>query len=61
MTDKKPFNQIEYVKEYQKQYRTRVSVILNRKYDADIIEHLETKPSKSEYIKHLIREDMKNN
>jgi len=58
MADKKPFDQAEYIKAYQQAFRTRVSVILNRKYDADIIEHLERQPKKSEYIKKLIRADM---
>lgn len=33
-------------------------MVLNKRTDADIIEHLETKHSKSEYIKRLIRKDI---
>lgn len=36
----------------------RVSVVLSKKNDADIIEHLEPMESKSGYIKKLIRKDM---
>lgn len=56
--EKAKFDQAEYIKEYRRQYVTRVSVILNKKHDQDIIEHLETVPSKSEYIKGLIRDDI---
>ena len=52
------FDQLEYIKQYAKENRTTVSVILSKKYDQDIIEHLETKPSKSGYIKGLIRADI---
>lgn len=56
------FDQEAYIREYQKKYYTRVSVVLSRKNDSDIIEHLdkvEARTSKSNYIKQLIRKDMK--
>lgn len=52
------FDQTEYIREYQKEYFTRVSVVLSKKYDRDIIEHLSGK-NKSQYIKELIRKDIK--
>lgn len=58
---KEPFDQAAYTKEYAKENYTRVSVVLNKRHDSDIINHLDTKPSKSDYIKQLIREDIKNN
>ena len=36
----------------------RVSVVLSKKYDADIIAHLDRQESKSNYIKTLIRADI---
>lgn len=57
--DKKPkFDQSAYIRQYAKDNYTRVSVVLNKQSDSDIIEHLKPKPSKSDYIKQLIREDM---
>lgn len=53
-----------YIKDYIRQHHHRISVVLNREKDADIIEHLEkveTGMSKSSYIKQLIRKDMHSN
>lgn len=58
---KEPFNQAEYIREYQKDFYYRVNVVLSRKYDKDLIDHLQTKKSKSDYIKQLIRNDMNRN
>lgn len=52
------FNKTEYDTQYIRENITRVSVVLSKKYDSDIIEALQDKPSKSEYIKKLIREDL---
>lgn len=60
--EKAKFDQDAYIRGYQKENYTRVSVVLSRKYDSDIIEHLdkvEASTSKSSYIKQLIRKDMK--
>ena len=54
------FDQAQYNKQYAKDNFTRVSVVLSRKYDQDLIEHLEKQKSKSEYIKGLIREKLNN-
>ena len=42
-------------KEYNKAYMVRVFVLLNKKTDSDIIEALETVPSKNALIKKLLR------
>ena len=52
------FDQLEYIKQYAKENRTIVSVVLSKKYDQDIIKHLEPIKSKSGYIKELIRADI---
>lgn len=58
MAEKKSqFDQAEYIREYQKENFTRVSVVLSKKYDQDIIDHLSDK-NKSQYIKELIRKDI---
>lgn len=45
---------------HNKTNTTTVNLRLNKKTDADILQHLENvKPSKMGYIKGLIREDMK--
>ena len=60
MADKKSrFDQAEYIRSYTKDHITRVSVVLNRQYDSDLIDHLSKVQSKSAYIKKLIRNDMK--
>ena len=51
------FDQAEYIRSYAKENFMRVSVVLSKKYDRDIIEHLSGK-NKSQYIKRLIRKDM---
>lgn len=53
-----PFNQGKYIQEYMKKNNVRIQVILNRNTDKEIIEHLETKKSKSGYIKELIKKDI---
>ena len=61
MADKKAskFDQTAYVNQYHKEHHMRIAVVLNKDGDSDIIEHLDKKPSKSGYIKQLIRKDMK--
>ena len=54
---KSQFDQAEYIREYHKENFTRVSVVLSKKYDRDIIDHLSGK-NKSQYIKALIRKDI---
>ena len=43
--------------EYDRDHTTRVSIKLNDRTDADILEHLERLDNKQGYIKSLIRED----
>ena len=45
---------LKYAKANYKEYRLRV----NKKYDLDIIEHMENLPNKNEYLQRLVREDM---
>lgn len=52
------FDQLEYIKQYHRDNHTRVSVVLSKKYDNDIIEKLDQQESKSKYIKGLIRADI---
>ena len=53
------FDQAEYIREYTKENITRVSVVLSKKYDQDIIDRLSKQTRKSEYIKRLIRKDIR--
>lgn len=47
-------SQIKYDKQYTKQYMMK----LNTKYDADIIDKLESVENRQGYIKELIRNDI---
>lgn len=51
---------ITYVTKYQKENTIQINVRLSKKYDADIIERLNSLGDlgKSTYIKQLIRDDM---
>ncbi len=51
---------ITYVTKYQKENTIQINVRLSKKYDADIIERLNSLGDlgKSTYIKQLIRNDM---
>lgn len=51
--------QIKASNKYDKENTKQISLRLNKKTDADILEHLETVGSKQGYIKELIRQDMK--
>ena len=54
-------NNTKYIMKYQKANTIQVNVRLSKKFDADIIEWLESKDAKATYIKKLIREDMSRN
>lgn len=43
---------------YNKTNTTQVALILNKKTDQDILDHLAMQPSKMGYIKQLIRDDI---
>lgn len=58
--DKEKFNQIEYINEWKRKNVLRINLQLNRTYDKDIIEHLQTVGSRNDYIRQLIRKDMEN-
>lgn len=63
VTIKKTNGDVERVKyapqeRYQKENIQRVVIKLNKKTDADILEHLETKENRQGYLKELIRKDM---
>ncbi len=53
-------NDINYIQQYQKANTVQVNVRLSKKYDADILAHLNSLDGmgKATYIKELIREDM---
>ena len=54
-----PKKQTLYQKKYDKANSKFISLKLNLKYDADILEKLDSVESKQGYIKQLIREDIK--
>ena len=57
--DKKPkFDKSAYDQQYMKNNIKVIQINLNRTHDADIIDHLNTKPNKSGYVKQLIRDDI---
>lgn len=56
--NKQPPSKKKYNRNYIKSNCKHVVLMFNKKTDADIIEHLQTKENKSAYIKKLIRNDM---
>ena len=54
------FNKSEYDREYIKQHVYKLTLYLHREKDADIINALEQKGSKSAFIKGLIRNYIRN-
>lgn len=55
-TEKPKFDKNAYKTDFNKKNYYRVSVFLNKIKDADLIQELETKQSKSDFIKQLIRD-----
>ena len=53
-------NKLSYIRDYNKANSKKITFLLSKKSEADIIEWLEGK-RKATYIKQLIREDMKRN
>ena len=52
-------NNIQYIAKYQKENTIQVNIRLSKKYDADVIEKLNSLGiGKATYIKDLIRADM---
>lgn len=58
-TEKKKFDQAAYISEFKKKTYKYIGLQLNRNTEADLIHHVEKQENKNEYIKALIREDMK--
>ena len=56
-----PQNQIKYIQEYNKENYEIIRVALNKKYDDELIKQINKQPSKSGYIKELIKKDLKSN
>ena len=52
-------NKVAYNQKYNMNNCKQITLMLNKKTDIDVIEHLEKQPNKSMYIKNLIRNDMK--
>ena len=52
------FDQNKYIQDYMKKTYVRISVLLNKKSDADIINYLDKQKNKNQYIKNLIRKDI---
>lgn len=57
---KEKFNQNEYIKEFNKTNYKNIAIRINKK-EIELIEWLDSKPSKNAYIIDLIKRDMKNN
>ena len=53
-------NNIKYIAKYQKANTTQVNIRLSKKYDADVLDKLNSlvDEGKSTYIKKLIRDDI---
>ena len=58
MKYKSPFADIFAEKKPQKGTRVRFEIALDSLRDREIIEHLNTLPNKSEYVRDLIKEDI---
>ena len=60
MGNKKPLTEAQKAaqRRYDKERRTKVSVLLVNSTDADILEYLKTVPNKQGLIKQLLREHM---
>lgn len=56
---KTPQKYIEFINQYQRTNTRQINIRLHKKYDADIIDRLESMPAKATYIKQLIRNDIR--
>lgn len=61
MSDENKKKQIKHIQEYNKENYVTLRVPISRKYENDIIEHLNKQISKSGYVKELIKKDLKSN
>ena len=53
------FNQTEYITKFVKETYKRYEIRLNKTSDADLIDFIDSKENRTEYIKDLIRKDMR--
>lgn len=49
---------MQYVNRWMKENKVRVTTLLDKAQDIDLLNRLESVPNKSEYIKNLIRKDL---
>lgn len=61
MEEKKSFNKAEYDKKFHRENFKSYGLKLSKKTDADIIDALDQQENKTDYIKKLIREDLRKN
>ena len=61
MSDESKKKQIKHIQKYNKENYVTLRVPISRKYENDIIEHLNKQSSKSGYVKELIKKDLKSN
>lgn len=50
--------QYQYISEYKKKNLRKILLEFRKDTEADLIEFLDSKPSKNDYIRQLIRKDM---
>lgn len=55
----KKFDKNKYDLEYKKNKLKQFTFTLNKEYDADIIEFLDILPNKTQFVKELIRKEIK--
>lgn len=53
------FDQNAYIQKFIKEKYVRLQILLNKETDSDIIEQLDSQTNKSEYVKNLIRADIR--
>lgn len=51
-------NKKKYSAQYQKDFYATTVIHFNKKYDADIVEHLSKIPNKNQYFRELVLRDM---
>ena len=57
--EKKPFDQADYIKQFNRDTYRKLTVYLHKRNDQDIIEYLDTVPSKTACVKDAVRAKMK--
>ena len=58
MTEEYKKRKAAYIKRYQKETYTSISIKIRTEDDSDLVEALGAVPNRSEYIKRLIKEDI---